>query len=581
MRSPLLCGLLFSLLLAPASFANDSDKASDAAGNNAAAKSNASGTTNNAAPGANAAPASAASNAEVTVVRGELEQLRQQLADQQKTIQRLENLIQQLSVKAALTPVDTAASPAETKADSADTPATDDGHFVNTAIHWPSATGDGEDTMFLIQPQGAKKDAPLPTAGWNGEHFYLRSPDGTFTLLPLGYLNANYSFYSGDGAPPNTFTVRRARFGFLGTYGSKVDYAFLFDAANTSSSGIAVRDMYVNFKPVPQFQVQAGQFKEPFSQEVGTGITNVEFLERSLVTVLYPSAAGTFRAPGVSIHGDLKGGVIQYWAGIFNGKGLVANNTTNELETVGRLRFSPWKKSKNESLKGFTIGGSISHSRSRGLAVNSNGAAVSPELSFSGATNDGAFTFFPQSRINGGIERYNGEFLYLRGPFGLRGEYTQLLQKRDNIGSLVPGGIGFETLPGVVGKGAYLSTTYLLSGEREPENAIPRVKHPVIGPPTPGVDGGSPGWGAWQAKFRYAWLEGKAGGQNFPNQFSPEGVPTFSAHTDQFSMGFNWYLNYWILLKVDLNIDRLHDPSVQGILPQNYYVAVQGLQFRF
>lgn len=570
MRSPLLCGLLLVFMLAPASFAGDrandpADKASDAASNTSNA--------NHSAASANA-PAGAASAAEVTVVRGELEQLRQQLADQQKTIQRLENLVQQLSVKAA----GSTANAADTNAAA---PAADAGHIVNTNVRFPSETGDGEDTVDLLQPQTPKKDAPLPTAGWNGEHFYLRSPDGTFTLLPLGYLNANYSFYNGDGVPANTFTVRRARFGFLGTYGSKVDYAFLFDAANTSSSGIAVRDMYVNFKPIPQFQVQAGQFKEPFSQEVGTGITNVEFLERSLVTALYPSAGGTFRAPGVSVHGDVNGGVVQYWSGIFNGKGLVANNTTNEIETVSRLRFSPWRKTKNEWLKGFIIGGSYSHGRSRGLAVNTNGAAVSPEISFSGATNDGAFTFFPQFRINGGIARYNGEFLWLKGPFGLRGEYTQLLQKRDGVGSLAPGGIAFETLPGVVGKGAYLSTTYLLSGEREPENAIPRVKHPVIGPPTPGVDGGSPGWGAWQVKFRYAWLEGKAGGQEFASQFAPQSVPAFSAHTDQFSMGFNWYLNYWILLKVDLNIDRLHDPSVQGILPQNYYVAVQGLQFRF
>jgi phosphate-selective porin OprO and OprP len=576
MRSPLLSGLLLTLLLAPASFAGDrgnepADKAPDAA-NSAKAGTAAAGNTNPNG-GASAAVAPAATAAEVTVVRGELEQLRQQLADQQKTIQKLENLIQQLSVKATGSPADATSN--------ANMPAADAGHVVNTNVRFPSETGDGEDTMNLIQPQAQKKDAPLPTAGWNGEHFYLRSPDGTFTLLPLGYLNANYSFYHGDGAPPDTFTVRRARFGFLGTYGSKVDYAFLFDAANTAASGIAVRDMYVNFKPVPQFQVEAGQFKEPFSQEIGTGITNVEFLERSMVTVLYPSAAGVFRAPGVAVHGDLNGGVVQYWAGIFNGKGIVQNNTTDEVETVERLRFAPWKKSKNELLKGFIIGGSYSHGRSRGLNVNTSGATTSPELSFSGTINDTAYTFFPQFRINGGIERYNGEFLWLKGPWGLRGEYTQILEKRDGVGALAPGGIAFQTLPGVVGKGAYITTTYLLSGEREPENAIPRVKHPVIGPPTPGVDGGSPGWGAWQIKFRYSWLEGKAGGQNFPNQFSPESVPTFSDHTEQYSMGFNWYLNYWVLLKVDLNIDRLRNPSVQGILPQNYYVAVQGLQFRF
>ena len=410
----------------------------------------------------------------------------------------------------------------------------------------------------------------MPTAGWNGEHFFLRSTDGTFTLLPFGYLNTNYTFYHGDGAPPETFAIRRARFGVQGAYGSKVDYAFLFDT--TSLTGPAIRDMYLNFKPTPWFQVQGGQFKEPFSQEVGVADTNVEFLERSIASVLYTSAAGTFRAPGISVHGDIGGGVTQYWVGIFNGKGLVLNNTSNEPEVVGRIRFSPWKNHKNSLFQGFTFGGSVAHSRSVGL---------NQELSFSGLLNDSAYTFFPQFRINGGIERYNAEFLWLKSRWALRGEYTQILEKRDGLGSEAIGGVGFQNIPGVVGKGGYLYTTYLLSGEREPENAIPRVKHPVIGPPTPGIDGGSPGWGAWQLKFRYSWLEGKAGGSNFASQFTPENVAPFSDHTDQLSMGVNWYLNYWVLLKLDFNIDRLRNPSVQGLLPQNYYVAIQGLQFRF
>ncbi len=122
--------------------------------------------------------------------------------------------------------------------------------------------------------------------------------------------------------------------------------------------------------------------------------------------------------------------------------------------------------------------------------------------------------------------------------------------------------------------------TYLLTGEVEPENSIPKVLHPVIGPASPGVTGG-PGWGAWQLKARYSWLEGRAAGATFDTPPTPTAIPTYSAHTDQISMGVNWYLNYWVLVKFDFNVDRLHDPSVSGIMPQNYYVALQGLQFRF
>jgi len=289
------------------------------------------------------------------------------------------------------------------------------------------------------------------------------------------------------------------------------------------------------------------------------------------VSVLYPSAAGTFRAPGFAVHGELASGFAQYWAGAFNGKGIITNDTTNEPEFVGRLRFNPWKQNKGSLFHGLAFGGSIGHGRSRGL---------SNELSFSGLMNDSAYNFFPQLRINGPIERYNAEFIWLKGRWAVRSEYTQINEHRDGVGSEYVTGAGFESLPGVVGKGAYGQFTYLLTGESEPENWIPKVIHPVIGPASPGTVG-APGWGAWQLKLRYSWLEGRAAGATFDTPPAPTAVPTYSDQTDQISTGVNWYLNYWVLVKFDFNVDRLHDPSVQGILPRNYYVALQGLQFRF
>jgi phosphate-selective porin len=514
-------------------------------------------------------PASGNVSASGSASKAEVEQLRKELAEQRKTIEELKAMVQQLTAGKPEAVSFTAPAPSAPAPAPAAAPAA--APMMTAVVATPREPGDVDEEEAEASQRAAQANAsPMPSAGWNGEHFFLRSPDGTFTILPVGYLNTAYTAYTGDGAPPNTFSLRRARFGFLGTYGSKVDYAFLFDTASTN--GISIRDMYINFKPTPAFQIQGGQFKEPFSQEVGVGDTNLEFNERSIISVLYPSATGAFRSPGLAVHGDIRGGVVQYWGGIFNGKGILNSNTTNEPEVVGRLRFSPWRNKKNSLFQGFSLGGSIAHGRT---------TALSNELSFSGALNDGAYTFFPQFRINGGIERYNGEFLWLKGPWALRGEYTQILEKRDDLGSFAVGGAGFEDIPGVVGKGAYLYTTYLLSGEREPENAIPRVKHPVIGPPTPGVENSTPGWGSWQIKFRYSWLEGKAGGQNFDSQFTPVNVTPFSDHTDQFSTGFNWYINYWVLVKLDLNLDRLTSPSVQGIVPQNYFVVIPGLQFRF
>jgi len=58
------------------------------------------------------------------------------------------------------------------------------------------------------------------TSGWNGEHFFLRSADGNFTLMPTGYFDAQWAGYGNQyGAPPDSFAVTRARFGFEGSYG--------------------------------------------------------------------------------------------------------------------------------------------------------------------------------------------------------------------------------------------------------------------------------------------------------------------------------------------------------------------------
>ena len=343
-----------------------------------------------------------------------------------------------------------------------------------------------------------------------------------------------------------------------------------FSTDANSTTGAIVRDVYLNVRIRPEFQFQAGQFKEPFAQETGIGATNLDFVERGLQSLLYPCAGTAFRCPGMTLHGDISGGVLQWWAGAFNGRNGVTANATNEPEFVGRLRLYPWRKSKNDWFKQLAFGGSITHGRSRGL---------SGDLSFSGTLPDATYGFFPQLRINGPTERYEGEFTYIKSGFALRGEYVQLQQQRYDVGSETPGGLGFLNLPGVGAKAWNLGTTYLLTGEKRPENGTPRVKHPLLGPDTPGGKGR--GWGAWELAARYSGIQANAPAANFLNIYTPGFVPAYNYHTDEITFGVNWYLNYWIKYQLNLNIDQLKQPSVTGQEPQNFFAVTQELQFRF
>jgi len=365
-------------------------------------------------------PATSA-GASASATKAEVDQLRSEVAAQRQTIEELKAMVQKLVEEKA------SANSAVVRPEIrpvADTP---------TEARWPANANGGaaprltdavlrevaaEPVVVVDQaaPAAAPKKEPPLSAGWSGEHFFIRSADGQFNLSPYGYLNDDYRAYQGDGAPSDTFVLRNARFGFQGSYGSHFDFALLADAA--ASTGAIVRDVYLNVRIKPELQFQAGQFKIPFSQETGIGDTNLDFVERGFQSLIYPASSSTYRSPGVTLHGDISGGVVQYWAGAFNGRGYATNNATNEPEFVGRLRFYPFRKSASERLKQFAFGGSIDHARSRGL---------SGDTSFTGTIPDAAYTFFPSLRINGPVERYAGEFTYITGPLALRGEYVQAI----------------------------------------------------------------------------------------------------------------------------------------------------------
>ena len=514
----------------------------------------------------NTQPAAPASN---VASKEEVNQLRSEVAAQRQTIEELKVLVEKLvgaKVQAAnhdavqIRPVSDSAS---VLAQPVDAPSAGSAHLMNAILREAEPEPPVQDKAAAAP----KKDAPL-AAGWNGEHFFIKSADGQFSISPYGYLDTDYRAYKGDGAPSDTFLIRRARFGFQGNYGSHFDFAILTDA--NSTTGAIVRDAYLNVRIRPEFQFQAGQFKEPFAQETGIGATNLDFVERGFQSLLYPSTVTAFRSPGIAFHGDIKGGIIQWWAGAFNGRGGVTNNVTNEPDFVGRLRFYPFRKGKSDWLKQLAFGGSIDHARARGL---------SGDVSFSGALPDAAYTFFPQLAINGPIERYEGEFTYLKGPFAMRGEYVQSQQQRWDIGTETPGGLGFLSIPGVGAKAWNIGSTFLLTGEKRPENGTPRVKSPFFGPDTPGGKGR--GLGAWEIALRYTGIQANAPGSSFLNYYTPEFVPSYDYHTDEITFGVNWYPNYWVKYMVNVGVDQLHQPSATGQLPQNFFVILQRLQFRF
>jgi phosphate-selective porin OprO and OprP len=388
-------------------------------------------------------------------------------------------------------------------------------------------------------PAANPQDKPAAVAGWDRNHAFLRSSDGSFETQITGYAQLDYRGYQSGDHPPNTFLIRRARIALEGRLNRFYEYKVESDFADTTS--ILLRDFYVRIHRIDEAQLTFGQFRVPISQEEIRSDGFQDFVERSMVNNLVPS-----RSPGVMLSGVIDKGTFEYQVGAFNGKGLLVQNNNGTPETAVRLRFAPWKNGDRFFAKGFIFGGAFTQGRSLG------GTSVR------GLTESRSITWFEPDTINGKYIRANGEFTWLLGPAALRAEYDQTNQRRENLG---PAG---TNLPGVVAKGYTAQFTYMLTGEDKPEAGTVTPKRNLFG-----EEKGGPGFGAWELKFRYANLQ-------------IDDATSKSNRAESFYFGPNWYMTRFVRFMLDFGIERFNDP-LRSPKPgdKNFFVTLSRVQVAF
>ncbi len=388
------------------------------------------------------------------------------------------------------------------------------------------------------QAQFAEKSVK-PDAGWEGGHFYIQTADGEFQMQPSGYLQLDYRAYSGETAAVNTFVLRRARLGAQGRMGRNVEFKLEGDFVDGKT---ALREASLNIASSRPLQFKFGQFKEPFSQELLTNDSDLVFVERSLAANIL--MGGSPFTPGFAVHGDLIGGALQYSMGAFNGRGSLGASDSSTPEAAFRLRVSPWRSTESNWLKGLSVGGALTRGRTHDSA------------SFAGTMPTGSFTFFAPERVNGDVLRTNAELTWIKGPAAVRAEFSQGRQERRFLGP------DATDLPGVSAKAVYVTGTYLLTGERQPDVGEAAPLRPAFGK-------GAAGIGAWQLKFRYS-------GQHMKDSF-------LNTRADEFSTGVNWYITSSVSYLLDINLERLRTPVTTPVplLPQNFVTILSRMQLRF
>ncbi len=161
-------------------------------------------------------------------------------------------------------------------------------------------------------------------------------------------------------AVDNTFRMRRVRLSVDGKLTQRLKYKIQGDFVNSPM----LVDAYLKYTICPEFALQIGQFKTPFTLESPINPLNLEIFDygdavRGLVGYKDVCCVGKLgRDIGIMATGTLfpvedKGfGIVDYSLGIFNGNGINIVDNNMGKDFAGRIEIHPM-------LKALTVTGSL------------------------------------------------------------------------------------------------------------------------------------------------------------------------------------------------------------------------------
>jgi phosphate-selective porin len=337
-----------------------------------------------------------------------------------------------------------------------------------------------------------------------------------------------------------TWELHRLRAGIEGEIFNRVQFSIereFYERENRDGddegfSKTLWKDVYVDANLTDALQVRAGRFKIPFGGEQLTGISNIDFVYRSLgATYLSPS-----RDIGAALHGNLFDDRINYWAGVFEHDG--DNSRSRRIEGgdetfAARVTAQTWNQNNGPGLLEFS--GAFMRSAVSDESVLPNGLR--------GRTAMSQFVFYEPVFVKGNRSRFEADVDYMAGPFSARAEYTWMTDQR------LEQGFGSDDLPDARARAWYVSGTWVITGERKDR------------PVEPGR------WfGALEAAARIEQIRfSGATGDDIPFR-NPRAITIFPVANDVATVGLNWYVNRWVKLQVNAIREEIDDIERNPIL---------------
>jgi phosphate-selective porin OprO/OprP len=386
---------------------------------------------------------------------------------------------------------------------------------------------------FEVQEEDtALKATRTATAGAGPDGFFLRSPDGKFQFKLRGYTQFDSRWLTeGEDVGDDSFRFRRVRPFIEGTVFEFIDFRVMPDFADSTAR---LFDAYVNFRYLPQLQVQGGKFKPPVGLERLQSATATMFIERAFPTLLVPS-----RDLGGMVHGEFASGLFTYQLGGFNGVrdgGTEDFDTDDGKDVVGRVFVHPFRPLGNQWLDGFGVGAAGSWGRVdeqaptafRTIAANSNFFA------YRGA-DTGATAVFAGVAGEGDRVRWSPQAYWYAGPVGVLGEYV--VSEQEVHRDLIVGGTSARD--DLRHDAWQVAVSVALTGEN--------ASYKGLIPASP-FDPFKGTWGAFEVAGRYNEIDFDS--DSFPIFANPDAS---AGRAQGWTAGVNWYLNRYIRVMVNFD----------------------------
>lgn len=440
--------------------------------------------------------------------------------------------------------------------------------------------------------ESAKKTTPIVKAGSSG--FSLESADGNNIIRFRGLVQVDHRLLF-DGASDtrnrtdqragnlnadgfhdatDSWLLRRLRPTIEGTLFGKYDFRIMPDFANGT---VSLFDGYIDARFHPAFKIRVGKYKPFVGLERLQSAADIKLIERSYVTnALLPN-----RDLGITVHGDVLGGRLNYAFGLMNGVNDAGNiNTGAEFdgnkEFTGRLFATPFVND-DSVLNGLGVGVAATYTDvtgERNLNFTDTSPADPTRNGLPSYLTEGQNTFFRYSSAavaDGSRIRFSPQGYYYIGSLGIIGEYAQVIQdvSLSTGGSPPGGGVGSDTaITPNTGKTLHhqawhVAVSYLLTGERASFRGVTPRNNFAFGN----------GWGAWEVVGRYSEIALDA--DTFKN---PTGTAFTGAYANlsesakrarSWTVGLNWYLNPNVRVALNYSETRFEGGAAVGITPIN------------